>query len=98
MHQRHQVSEFVMSLGRTLPSRMRVDRIEANGERVILSGTLLEPAEEASISLGRYMETLRRTPEIGGMFSSISTTSLQRSNEGDALVFEITLRLRPGES
>ncbi len=95
MQEPGQVTEFLMNLGRTLPPRMRIDRIEANDQRVLLTGSLLESAEDASRSLGRYMETLRRTPAIGGLFSSISATSLQRENNTDTLMFEVTMRLRP---
>jgi hypothetical protein len=93
MRQPYQVANFLMDLGRTLPPRMRLDRIEANENRVILTGLLLEPAEEASLSLGRYRETLRHNPDLGGLFSSITATSLQRERTSDSLVFEITLRL-----
>lgn len=88
-------TEFLMNLGRTLPPRLRIDRIESNDHRVLLAGSLLEPAEEASRSLGRYMESLRRTQAIGGLFTTISATSLQREADTDTLVFEITLQYRP---
>lgn len=88
-----QASEFLMSVGRSLPPRMRLERIESNPARVLLGGTLLEPAEEASRTLGAYMDGLRRAPEFGGRFTSISATSLQRQEGSDALAFEITLRL-----
>ncbi len=91
----YQATEFLMDLGRTLPPRLRLDRIEANDARVLLTGSLQEPAEEASRSLGRYMETLRRTPRLGSLFTSISATSLQRERDTDALTFEITMKLAP---
>lgn len=87
-----QPSEFLMSLGRSLPPRMRLDRVEANPERIILAGSLLEPAEEASRSLGAYLEGLRRAPEFRGRFAGISATSLQRESGDDSLAFEITMR------
>ncbi len=90
-----QTTEFLMTIGRSLPPRMRLDRIEANDQRVLLAGSLLEPAEEASRSLGRYLESLRRHPELAGRFASISATSLQRERATEALAFEITLRLNP---
>ncbi|HEX2862247.1 MAG TPA: hypothetical protein VHN79_11430, partial [Lacunisphaera sp.] len=95
MKEPEQATEFLMNLGRTLPPRMRIDRIEANPDRVLVTGSLLEPAEDASRSLGRYMDTLRQTPEIGGLFSTISATSLQREGTSDTLMFEVTMRLKP---
>lgn len=86
-------SDFIMHIGRSLPPRMRIDRIEANAGRVVLAGSLLEPAEEASRSLGHYLDSLRRAPEFRGRFTSITATSLQRTRDDDALAFEVTLRL-----
>lgn len=94
MREPYQATEFLMNLGRVLPPRIRIDRIDANESRVVLTGSVLEPAEDASRSLGRYMDTLRRTAGIGELFSSISATSLQRENLTDTLAFEITLRLK----
>lgn len=88
-----QPTDFMMHIGRSLPARMRIDRIEANPNRVVLAGALLEPAEEASRSLGAYLETLRGAPELRGKFASITATSLQRTRDDNALAFEITLRL-----
>lgn len=89
----YQLSDFLLNLGRTIPARMRVDRIETNDTRVAISGALLEPAEEASGTLGRYMDELRRNPAIGPLFASITITSLQRKTNSEAVIFEITLRL-----
>lgn len=88
------VTELILNLGRTLPPRMRIDRIEANDHRVTLGGGWLEPSEEASRSLGAYLSELRRTPEVGRLFSSIAITSLQRDDKSETMTFEITLRLK----
>lgn len=89
----YQHSELILELGRTIPPRVRIDRIETNDTRVALNGVVLEPAEEASRTLGRYMEALRRNPAIGPLFSSITITSLGRRSDSDTVNFEITLRL-----
>ncbi|HUR59443.1 MAG TPA: hypothetical protein VM029_17130 [Opitutaceae bacterium] len=88
-------SDFILNLGRTLPARMRVDRIEANDSQVNVSGVLFEPAEEASESLGHYLEQLRRNRAIGPLFSSIAIKSLNRRTGSDDVAFVITLRLKP---
>lgn len=88
-----QPTDFIVELGRTVPSRMRIDRIETADTRCTISGSLVEPAEEATATLGRYMEELRQSKAIGRHFSNIAITSLQRQPEGDAVTFEITLRL-----
>ena len=95
MNEAQPATDFLMNIGRTLPPRLRIDRVESNDNRVLIAGSLLEPAEDASRSLGRYMDTLRRTPAIGGLFASISATSLQREADSDTLVFEITMKYNP---
>lgn len=88
-------TDLMLSFGRTLPARMRLDRIEANDSRVVLTGAILEPAEDASRTLGEYMESLRRDPAIGPLFSNIAITSLQREGNSEVVAFEVTLRLNP---
>jgi hypothetical protein len=90
----YQLSDFVIDLGRTIPAHMRIDRIETNDSRATVGGVLFEPAEEATATLGTYMDGLRRNPAIGPLFSPIAITSLQRKGEGDTVQFEITLRLK----
>lgn len=89
-----QLSELLLSLGRTVPPRMRVERIESDDARVAISGAVLEPAEEASRTLGRYMDNLRRNPAVGPLFSHIAITTLQRKPNSDEVIFELTLRLK----
>jgi hypothetical protein len=90
----YQFTDLVIDLGRTMPAHMRLERIETQDDRVAISGTLLQPAEVASETLGRYMDSLRRDAAIGPRFSTIAITSLQRKTDNsEAVAFEITLRL-----
>ena len=91
----YQPTDFLLSLGRTVPPHMRVDRIETDGARAAIIGALLQPAEEATATLGRYMEDLRRNPAIGPFFSDIGINSLERKTNTDAVLFEIGLRIKP---
>ena len=90
-----QPSDFMLHLGRTIPPHMRVDRIDTDTTRAAIVGALLQPAEEATATLGRYMEDLRRNQAIGPFFSHIFISSLERKANTDAVLFEITLVLRP---
>jgi hypothetical protein len=93
MNMPYPVTDFILSLGRSLPPRMRVNLIEASGNRVTMSGSLREPPEQSSRTLGRYLESLRHAPDIGPLFSSIGLTALQREGEKDeSLIFEITFK------
>ena len=92
-HQPYLVSRLWLSLGRTRPEAMRIGTIEASEGMVILRGSLVESSQKASRLLGRYVETLRKDPEIGPCFKTISLTSLDRPDDkGTRLSFEITMR------
>jgi hypothetical protein len=94
MRQPPPATDFILNLGRSLPPDMQVDRIESTGDRVAMRGSLRQPPDQSSRTLGRYMEELRRTPAIGPLFSSIALTALQRANDtDDSLAFEITFTL-----
>jgi hypothetical protein len=90
----YETSAFILNLGRTLPPHMRIMRIEGTDARVVLNGGLREPSEEASRTLGRYLEELRRAPAIGPLFSNIGLTAMQREEDADTLSFEITFKLK----
>lgn len=85
-------SDFILELGRTVMPQMRIDRIETNDVRATISGAVLEPAAEATVTLGRYMDHLRQKSAIAKTFPHISITSLQRNGATDSVTFEITLR------
>ena len=93
----YQVSGLILSLGRTRPENMRIDTIESNDNGVVMRGGLREPSEQASRSLRRYVDDLRRDPAIGPLFGNVALTSLQREEESDSLVFEITFKLKKSE-
>ena len=85
-------SEFVLTIGRTLPDRMTVDMIGYADGMVTIRGNLAEPPEPASRVLGRYIEALRNDPQIGALFGDISARSLDRAKDGDLFNFEIVLK------
>lgn len=90
-----QLTEFLLNLGRTIPARMRVDKIDSNDSRVTISGMMLEPdAELAARTLGRYAEELRRDAAIGHLFSNIAITTMQRRAGSEDMIFELTLRIK----
>jgi Tfp pilus assembly protein PilN len=93
MAEPYQLTDLLVNLGRTIPPHVRVERIDTNDGRVAISGSVLEPAEEASGTLGRYMDDLRRNPGVGPLFASMAITTLQRKSNNDEMTFELTLRL-----
>lgn len=93
----YQVSDLILSLGRTRPANMRIDTIEATEAGVTMRGGLREPSEQASRSLRRYVDDLRRDPAIGPIFATVALTSLQREDESDSLAFEISFKLKKAD-
>ncbi|HTX66190.1 MAG TPA: hypothetical protein VMD31_10505 [Opitutaceae bacterium] len=88
-------SVFILNIGRTLPDRMTIDAISYADKVITLRGSLAEPPERASRVLGGYIETLRKDPRIGPLFSDISAPSLDRSRQDNTFNFLIVLKL-PG--
>lgn len=88
------VSDFFLNLGRTRSANMRIDRIETNEFGLTIQGGLGEPSEQASRTLRKYVEDLRRDPAIGPLFANIALTSLQREETSDLLAFEISFKLK----
>ncbi len=95
MAEPYTLSELLMNLGRTVPPHVRIDKIDTSDTRVAISGNVLEPAEEASGTLGRYMDDLRRHPGVGPLFPQMAITTLQRKTGSEEMIFELTLRTRP---
>ena len=87
------VSDFILSLGRSHPANIRIDSIASTETGVVLHGGLRQSSEEASRTIKRYVEELRRDPAIGPLFASITLTSFPREGT-DVHVFEITFRLK----
>jgi hypothetical protein len=94
MGDNYQLSNLILNLGRTIPPRMRIDRIDTNDARVAISGSMLEPAEEAALTLGKHMNDIRQHAELGPLFANVAITSLQRKPNSEAVLFELTLRFK----
>ena len=49
-------------------------------------------AEEASTTLGNYIDELKRNSAVGPLFASIALTTFQRKPDGSEAIFELTLK------
>ncbi|MBC7369098.1 MAG: hypothetical protein H7343_20195 [Undibacterium sp.] len=94
MQMPYPVSDFILSLGRSHPTNIRIDAISSSDTGVVVRGGLRQSSEEASRSAKRYVEDLRRDPAIGPLFGSITLTSFNREGTTDVHIFEITFRLK----
>ena len=89
------ISGFITELGRTLPDRMVIDAIDLNDGSFVVHGRLRETSERASITIGDYMEKLRKDPEVGPHYDGINVTALDRSVDDDQMMnYTITFRLK----
>jgi hypothetical protein len=89
-------SDLIVALGRTKLERMTFTGIAGFPDGVVLRGVLREPSSRASQTLRGYVETLRHDPQIGPIFGSIALVSIERSEAGDELTFEIACKLKGG--
>lgn len=96
MHSPYQASDLIVALGATKLERMTFTSLDSFPEGVVLRGVLREPSGQASQTLRTYVESLRRDPRIGPLFGSIALVSLERSELGDELTFEVACRFKGG--
>jgi hypothetical protein len=90
------ISGFISELGRTLPDPMVVDSIEFGDNAFVIRGRLRESSERASILLGDYLDKMRKSPDVGPHYSSITVTALDRSLDDEEMMnYTITLHLKP---
>jgi hypothetical protein len=89
----YRVSDLVLSFGRTRLPRMTITSINGFTGGVVLRGRLLEPSGPAAQTLRRYVETLRKDPAIGPLFTTIALVSLDREESNEVMTFEIACKL-----
>jgi hypothetical protein len=89
----YQVSDLVLSFGRTRLPRMSFTSINGFPGGVVLRGKLQEPSGPAAQTLRRYVDTLRKDPAIGPLFPTIALVSLERSDTNEVMTFEIACKL-----
>ncbi len=92
------VSHFMRQLAHLRPGSMVIDNVEATDTSVLVRGSLVGGAEEATRDIGVYLEQLRKDREIGPRFESILVTNLERSRSGDQQSFELTFRFKVPEA
>jgi hypothetical protein len=91
------VFAFVTELGRTRPDKMVINSIESNEAGIVVRGTLGESSEQATLLIGKYVEQLRRDPEIAPCFrkDGINVTSFEFNRLTDQQDFELTFQFAP---
>ena len=89
------VSDFILEVGRSRPTNLRIDMLEFHDGTAFIRGGLRESSQRASALLSQYVAELRVNPRLRPLFSSISQTSMERNIQGGTISFEITLKLKP---
>ena len=90
------VSEFIANIGRTRArhEQMFIDLIEWNEAGIVVRGGVREKSEQATRTLGDYVNQLRRDEQFKPLFQTVQLTDVNRGAEGDALRFEIKFTLK----
>lgn len=87
-------SELLLDLGRTRLERMSLERVDGFREGLVLRGVLREPSTRATQTLRTYVDTLRNDPKLGPLFATVALVSMERSENGDQITFEVACRLK----
>jgi hypothetical protein len=88
------VTQFMTSLGHSLPNQVTLDAIESIEGGIVIRGNVKETSNGAAVLLGNYAAELRKNPEISPLFKAIKVTNLERSRTSDdRSYFEITFFL-----
>ncbi len=88
------MTTFVAELAKSLPRDMVVDMIETKQNALVVRGRLNDNSEKASREVGKWVTSLTDHEVLGPPFQAIKLTDLERFEDGDGLVFEITLTPR----
>ena len=90
----YRLTDLILAFGRTRPPKLSLDTITGLPTGVVLRGSLREPSEQATQTLRRYVDVLRKDPAIGPTFTNIVLVSLDRAADTDTLTFEIACKLK----
>ena len=90
------VSDFVLHLGATMPTNVRLNSIECKSTGVVLRGDITGAAEEASGSVYTYLDVLRKDAVMSGLFDAINLTSVSRDAGAGRMKFEFGLKFKGG--
>lgn len=88
------LSDLVMAFGRTRLDRMTIESLNGFAGGVVLRGTLRSPSEQATQQLRAYVDNLRRDRELSAIFGTVALTSLERTENDNALTFEVACKLK----
>ena len=89
------VTHFMTQLSRSRLGPMVIDTVESFDANLIVRGTLGGTAEQATRSIGAYVEQLKQDPEIGQHFESITVSNFERAPGSALQNFELTFKFKP---
>ncbi len=83
------LSELLVHLGETLPPDLTIDTVDIREAGVALSGFATGKAEEASGRISPYVELLKKDKYLGGIFSTVTQSRLDRDQATGQLTFDL---------
>lgn len=91
-------SDFILAVSSLLLDGMYLDRIDFMGDRAVVEGSVLVPAEQASRLVNSYMKSIEEADALQGLLSEYKLTTLERGVVGNAITFRIEVTEKQGGS
>ncbi len=88
------MTTFLVELAKTLPPGMVVDMIDTKQGALVVRGQLDDDSERASRLVGNWVGELAKHEVLGPVFQTVKLTGLERFDDEEGLLFEITLTPR----
>ena len=85
-------SKFVLDLGESIPSGIKLTLIDYKPGIVVLNATIEGAPDEASGRATAYVEKLRKTPAFEGLFESIGLDGVTRNT--DSISIKVSLKFK----
>ncbi len=95
-------SEFVSTLGQTLPKEVIIDFVEMRmadpkNSAFQIRGRVAGSPDQASGIASNYVDMLRANPVLAATFDPITLNHIDRNADGTYLLFDITLTIKTGK-
>lgn len=82
-------SDFLLAVSSRLLEGLYLTRVEYVAGKAVISGNAQVPAEEASLLVNEYLQSLEKGDALQGMLVSYKLTSLEREKVGKNVSFRI---------
>ena len=89
------MTDFLLSLGETLPRGVTLSSFDYKASGVSLRGNIAGSPDEASGQAAAYLEILRKYKPFSELFENIALADIVRDNASGNLKFEVYMKFKP---